>query len=187
MKVKVYLVSKGLTEEQATAVSEGMPGENFYLATEENLDERYTKMKQQKEQLETDLKTANELVNNLEKSNKSNEELQTQIDSYKTELETLNTQRAEDRKNAAIELALTAAGAKNIKAAKALLDLEGLEVTENGLKGLDAQLEGIKKDNDYLFQNEQQQQTPKIVTGGNPQGGSNEPVDAFQAAANKYI
>lgn len=115
----------------------------------------------------SELKSANELVDSLKKSNKSNENLQTQVADYEKEIASLKEQQAEDRKTAAVELALTQAGAKNNKAAVALLDLEKVEATDSGFKGLEEQIKTLKKEADYLFQSGEQTKTPQIVVGGN--------------------
>ena len=52
----------------------------------------------------------------------------------------------------AVETALTAAGAKNSKALRALLDAEKIKLDESGkLSGLSEQLEAIRKSDGYLF------------------------------------
>jgi hypothetical protein len=68
----------------------------------------------------------------------------------------------------ALEGALSGAKAKNSKAVKALLDNGSLKMNEDGsILGLKEQLEKIKSENDYLFNDVAP--TPKIVTGGNNQ------------------
>ena len=62
MEFKEFLISKGVTEEQATEIVGGMPEQKFYLSSEEKLDERYTKLKQQKEDVDTLLETANTTI-----------------------------------------------------------------------------------------------------------------------------
>ena len=53
----------------------------------------------------------------------------------------------------ALEKALTAAKARNTKAVQALLNMEELELKDGTVKNLDRQLEEIKKENSYLFEN----------------------------------
>jgi hypothetical protein len=68
----------------------------------------------------------------------------------------------------AIDAALSGAKAKNAKAVKALLNSDGLKLTDDGsIVGLNEQLEKIKSENDYLFVSDTP--TPQIVTGGNNQ------------------
>lgn len=70
----------------------------------------------------------------------------------------------------ALSAALTGAKAKNDKAVKALLDMDGLKFNDNDGKivGLDEQLAQIKADNDYLFESDDP--APEFVKGTN--GGS---------------
>ena len=70
----------------------------------------------------------------------------------------------------ALSAALTGAKAKNTKAVKALLDMDGLKFNDNDGKivGLDEQLAQIKTDNDYLFESDGP--APEFVKGTN--GGS---------------
>ena len=111
MNFKEYLLSVGLTEEQATKVEQGMPAQKLYLASEGNLDTRYTKLKEQKEQLENDLNAANKLVGDLKKTNKDAEELQQKITDYEAKVQQLETERSEERKTYALKEALTKEGA----------------------------------------------------------------------------
>lgn len=56
-------------------------------------------------------------------------------------------------------------GAKNLKAVKALLELEGIKPDEEGVKALTEQLERLKAENGYLFGGGE---VPRIVA---PSGG----------------
>ncbi len=103
MDFKQYLVSKGLTEEQATAIVAGMPAEKIYLASEEKLDERYAKLKQQKEQAEEQLASYQTELDTLKESAKGNDDLtkqladmQAKFDEAKTESETKLSQQEKD-------------------------------------------------------------------------------------------
>lgn len=69
----------------------------------------------------------------------------------------------------ALDKALSGAKAKNSKAVKALLDLEGLKFNKDEIVGLNEQLERIKEENDYLF--ESKEGVPTIVRPGS--GGDN--------------
>lgn len=68
----------------------------------------------------------------------------------------------------ALTAALTGAKAKNAKAVKALLNMDGLKLTDDKIIGLDEQLSQIKEENDYLFESDEP--APTIVKG--TQGGS---------------
>lgn len=150
MTFKEYLLSTGLTEEQATKVEQGMPEQNLYIANEENLDTRYAKLKEQKEQLDSDLNTANKLVDDLKKSNKDTEDLQTKIDEYKTQMDQLKADRAEEQKQYAVKEALTKEGVKDID--YMLYKLGEVETDKEGnIVDLDNKVKALKESNPSFF------------------------------------
>lgn len=188
MEFKDFLLEQGVTEDQASKIVNGMPKNNFYLASEEKLDERYEKLKKQKDEIQNDLDTANALVENLKETNKSNEDLQQQVNDYKNQIEILNSQRTEDQKNNAIEMALKDAKALNTKAAKALLDIEKIKLTDNGVEGLNDQLEALRKSDAYLFESSAPNNNPdgkRATFLGNANGGST-PPDVTQQMINAF-
>lgn len=73
-----------------------------------------------------------------------------------------------------IEIALLKAGARNIKAAAALLEPESISIDENGnVSGLDEQIERLKKDEEsaFLFT------APQCVKGLIPYDGTDAHTD----------
>ena len=70
----------------------------------------------------------------------------------------------------ALSAALTGAKAKNAKAVKALLDMDGLKFNDGKIVVLDEQLAQIKTDNDYLFESDEP--APEFVKGTNGGSGS---------------
>jgi len=65
----------------------------------------------------------------------------------------------------ALDGALQSAKAKNPKAVKALLNMDILQLQDDGaIAGLEEQLGNLKSEQDYLFESEQPE--PKVVTGG---------------------
>ena len=80
----------------------------------------------------------------------------------------------------ALSDALAGAKAKNTKAVKALLDMDGLKYNDEKIVGLDEQIEKLKADNDYLFESDKP--APKIVKGtggGDPLPGGEVTKEAF--------
>ena len=159
MTFKEYLISTGLTEEQATKVEQDMPANKFYLATEENLDTRYTKLKEQKEQLENDLVTANKLVGDLKKTNKDAEELQQKITDYETKVQQLEAERSEERKAYAIKEALQKEGVSDIE--YMMFKLGKLEVDKDGnVVDLENKVKALKETNPTFFASETKNNEP---------------------------
>lgn len=191
MDFKTYLVSTGLTDEQATAIVAGMPAEKIYLASEEKLDERYAKLKQQKEQAEEQLASYQTELDTLKESAKGNDDLtkqladmQAKFDEAKTESETKLSQQEKDF---AIKLALKEANPLDESIILGLLDKDTIKVTENGLQGFTEQLAGLKESKAFLFQQAApEEKAPNITLGGTPKGAGGQQPDAFQAAVQKF-
>lgn len=163
MKLKrEFLKDLGLTDEQIEKVmaEHGRGIEKF----KEDLDAANTQI----ETLEEQLKTANETIEEFKEMDI--EAIKQAAEDYKTKYEKA-TQEAEEKLNKikfdyALEKALTGAKARNIKAVKALLDLENLKLADDKILGLDEQLEKIKEENDFLFESEDSQKLPKFVSPG---------------------
>lgn len=145
------LIALGLSEEIAKKVMESYQGKlKEYVPVE-----RFNEVNKAKEQLEIDLKERDKQLKELKTKVAGNEELTLKI----TELENLNkatkeeyeTKMAALKKETAIELKLKDEKAKNIKAVKALLDLEKVSVDGDNLTGLEEQLKSLKESDSYLF------------------------------------
>lgn len=171
----------GLSDEQIESVI-GLHGKTVSDITSQ-LKTAQDEAKQYQDQL-----TANQSeLNALKDSAKGNEELTNQLADLQAKFDDAqaNSQNtiATLKKESAIDVALLKAGAKNSKAAKALLDAEKIELAEDGtIKGLDEQLETIRTENDFLFQpaEPQEQGKPKIVNPGNPKGAQTTAVTKEQ-------
>lgn len=87
-----------------------------------------------------------------------------EYDALKSDKEKLEKDFKQHKFDSALELKLASSGARNTKALKGLLDMNKIELGEDGLTGFDEQLEAIKAENDYLF--------AAPGAGGMPQGGS---------------
>lgn len=150
MNFKEYLVSTGVSEEQAQQIVDGMPEKDFHLASEENLDVRYGKLKGKAEQLETDLDTANTLVTDLKKSNADVDDLQKKIDDYEATVATLESERADERKTFALKEALTKEGVSDVD--YMLYKLGEVDTDEEGnIVDLDNKLKDLKESNPTFF------------------------------------
>lgn len=110
-----------------------------------------TDVQKERDELKDQIKDHEKQLEDLKKATGNAEELQKQI-------EQLQADNKQIKVNSAIEKALTVAKAKNIKAVKALLDLENAELSEDGtIKGLDEQIKLIQKENDFLFESEKKE------------------------------
>ncbi|GIN08671.1 scaffold protein [Shouchella clausii] len=125
--------------------------------------------------LKNQIKDRDSQLENLKTKATGNEELQQQIQqlqdtnkAIKEEYEAKIQQQAFDHK---LESTLSNAKVKNVKAVKALLDLDSVKLDGDKLLGLDDQLESLKEKESYLFEPETKPGFPRMVAGGNPDGG----------------
>src|SRR5690625_1400504 len=107
-------------------------------------------------------------------------DLQEKYDTQKEEYEQKLQQQAFEHK---LHDVLKDSGVRNVKAVKALLDIDEIKLDGDKLLGLDGQLEKLKETDDYLFQSDEPEDNgPTIVNPGNPQGGgTNQEDDPFKA------
>lgn len=75
MEFVELLKSLELTDEQVAKVTEGMKENGIHLSSEENIDERYGKLKGQHQQASDQLQEAQALIEELKKGTADNEEL----------------------------------------------------------------------------------------------------------------
>lgn len=174
----------GLTDEQIGSIMA------LHGVTVNELNSRVSTAEQQATQYQEQLEKNQNELNDFKANAKGNEDLTKQLEDLQSKFDEIKTsseqQIADLKKSSAIDLALTQAGAKNIKAAKALLDSESLELTDEGLKGLDDQLDALKESDGYLFgQSEQVPPNPdgkKATFSGNASSGQNVEEDVFAKA-----
>lgn len=149
---KEEFIALGLTEELAAKAAK---------ASEEELKGYMTKSEfaaeqQAKAQLEKEVKERDKQLEELKKSGGDNAQLKQQI-------ETLQQQNTEQQKayeaelkqlklDNAIDAALTAAGARNVKAVRGLFDESKLKLADDGsVEGFKEQLTAVQKSDSYLF------------------------------------
>ncbi|MBS6264606.1 MAG: phage scaffolding protein [Clostridium sp.] len=170
---KEDLIAMGLTEEQAKKVMDSLDG-NYVTKT------RFNEVNEENKTLKKSVSDRDKQLEDLKKSSGDNEELKKQIETLQQE--NANQKKAHDaemtqlRLDNAIDAALTAAGAKNIKAVRALIDTSKVKVGEDGkLTGFDDLLSAVQKSDSYLFTEKQQKQSFKGFqpgTSGNVKPGT---------------
>ena len=151
MEFKELLKAQNLTDEQINNITAKMKEEKIYTTSLENADERYTKLKGQKADLDEQIKAANTTITELKKNNKDNEALQQTIQDHEATIENLKKESAQKDFNYALDSALKDNKCKNAKALKALLDLDNIKFNEGKLEGLEGQLTALKESDGYLF------------------------------------
>ena len=138
-------VEEKLDEDTNLIINDGsyIPKEKFDAKNEKinALEEQIDQRDNQIEQLKEDTNATDELKQKISELQDKNEQTQTELQ------QKLEQQRME----AEIDKALLKNKARNPKAVKALLDTEKVKLTDDGIDGLDDQLETIKENEGYLF------------------------------------
>lgn len=121
--------------------------------------EKYEALSQQLAGKETELTSANELIEQLKKATKGDEGLQEKIAAYEAENAKLQTQLAETKLQAAVKVALLSEKAADVdyltfKLRESLKEKgETLELDENdNIKGWETRLEGLKTQFPNMFE-----------------------------------
>ena len=106
MTFQELLTQNGISEEQISAILAGMKENKIFTASEENLDVRYTKLKDEHSAKLSELEQANNLIGEMKKSTKGNEELQGKITGYESQVADLQKQLEETKIKSAIKVGL---------------------------------------------------------------------------------
>ena len=105
---------------------------------------------------ETELATAQQTIKDLQDAAKKFEG--TDPEQLKKDLEELQKKYDADiasgKLNSALDMALLQAKARDIKAARALLNLDEIKLDGDKLLGFDGQMEALKKDKGWLFESD---------------------------------
>lgn len=176
-----FLKELGLTDEQIDKImAENGKDIEKYKALAETKEAELKQIKQQLEEANAQIEKFKDMdIESIkaaaedykQKYEKAKEEAQKEIEQIKF--------------NYAIEKALTDAKARNIKAVKALLDLDNLKLTDEKILGLDEQLAKIKEENSFLFESDDKKELPKFIRPGG--GDSNPPkVEDLRSALTEH-
>lgn len=168
---KDFLAQLGLNDEQVQAVlvQYGKDVTSIKASNEQ--------LQTQVDELATQVGDRDKQLKKLEKAAGDNVELQKEIaclrEKNEKQANEWQAKISEQSKNFSISNALRDAGAKNVKAVTALLDMEKVSVDDNGnLIGLSDQVKALQETDAYLFaqKQEEQQVKPKVelFAGGNP-------------------
>ncbi len=173
---KKELIELGLSEEDAKKVEEASKEELKVYVPKERFDE----VNNRKKQLETDVTERDKQLEEVKKNVGNAEELTMQIEKLQAENKVNNEKHEAEVKEIkisnAIEKSLTGAKAKNIKAVKALLDLENAELLEDGtIKDLDKQIKSLKDNEESSFLFNSDDATPSLK-GVKPGEGNPNPT-----------
>lgn len=146
---KQKLISLGVSEDIADKVMAELDG-NFIPRT------RFNEVNELKKSYMEQLKERDTQLEELKKAVGDSENLKKQIETLqndnKAKEDAFNAEIKKMKIDNAIDKALTEAKAKNIKAVKALLDLNNAELLEDGtIKGLSESIKGLSESQDTAF------------------------------------
>jgi len=130
--------------------------------------ERLNAKSEEIDNLKSQLDQRDKQIGDLKKSGDASEELKSKIseleEQNKQTQQELETKLHQQRLDAEVEKELLKNNARNPKAVKALLELDKVDVGDEGVKGLSEQLEKLRESEPYLFEGESK--TPKGGDGG---------------------
>lgn len=116
---------------------------------------RFNEVNQAKKDLLNQLKEKDEQFNEISKKYSENKDLASELETLKNDkaklIEEYENKLKATEFNHALEGALNSARCKNIKALKALLDMDNIKYQDGKLEGLEDQLNALKESDSYLF------------------------------------
>lgn len=198
MTFEEYLKSLGLDDEQVTSITAGMEENKFYLTSEQNLEERYNKAAQQRDEAKEQLDESNERITELEaaaeevqKTLESNQSELEKLEELQGQVETLTSENSSIKRTTKLEKLLTKAGVNDIDY---ILNYkmrggEDLEVGEDGeFTNFDDKLNELKESYPKYFEAPEPPKDDKGWTplDNNPKDGKNVDFDPFSEKIAKY-
>ena len=160
MNFTEILKAQNLTDEQIVKISAEMKSNKIYLASEENLDVRYNKLKLESEQTNQELAKSQALITELQKGNKGNEELQAKVKGYEDEIANLKKANEKQRVESALDRVLLEANVQDVDYVKYKIKEKGTELKldeQGNLTGVKDMLDALKVQLPNQFSNSTQQ------------------------------
>lgn len=138
--------------------------------------------------LKAQLESQKTKLEDLTESNDANSEVKQALEKLQEEYNQFkvdsDNKLAQINKTNAIALALKDVKAHDSDVLMKLIDIDKVELGDDGKPKLDEVVKSLKESKPFLF--EQEQTTPQITVGGNPNGNGTAGVDPFQAIIDQY-
>lgn len=146
MTLSEILKAKGIADDVAQSVLDDMKANKIFTASEENLDIRYGKLKTDHESLTDQYQEATNLIEQLKKGTKGQEDLQAKISSYEGKIAELEKQLNQERLDNAVKVGLLSENVQDVDYLAYKLREKGeLELDDSGnIKGWDDKIAGLK-------------------------------------------
>ncbi|CRZ34934.1 minor structural protein GP20 [Herbinix hemicellulosilytica] len=173
-----FLKELGLNEEQIKAIM----AENGKDIQREH--DKFAKIEAERENYKSQLETAQAALKEFEGVDVNNlkSEIEKLQNTLKEKEEQYQKELADRDFNALLERQINEFGGRNVKAVKALLDIETLKASKNQEADIKAALEACKEENDYLFGANEPINNPVAPTGGKTPSSEDAHLAALKAA-----
>ena len=167
---------------------------NIYFSSEENLDIRYSKLKNDAEEKNKLYEEAQKHIEELSKGVKSSEELKAKQAEYEQKIKDLEAENQEIKINSSLKQALLQEKAKDIEYLTYKIKNEyqnsktPFEFSADGsLKGLDEIIETVKKQHINLFEPQEISKDVEVLNIGKGDNNAEpEPQNLMEALKEKY-
>ena len=179
------LIGLGLTDEQAKSVF-ALHGKdlNETKSALNTITQERDSLKNQLQNVETQIETLKADASASAEQKEAYSKLQAEYDKYRADAE---AELAMTQKVNAINLALKDTNAYNPEKLMKFIDVDAIELDDNGKPKLDDVINGLKESDAYLFKPEEDNTpNPSIVPNGNPSAGGSGSIDPFQAIIDSY-
>ena len=188
MTIQELLKESGLTDEQIKTISEKMKENKIFTSSEENLDIRYGKLKTDHEGLTKQYTEAQTLIEELKKSSKGNEGLQTKLAEYEAKITELQKELADEKLASAIKVGLLSEKATDIDYLTFKLKESGeLELDDKEqIKGWSDKVDGLKKRFPNQFESASKNKIVPNKLNDGKHDDSIEPKNLAEALKNQY-
>lgn len=188
MTIQELLKENGLTDEQIKTISEKMKENKIFTSSEENLDIRYGKLKTDHEGLAKQYTEAQSLIEELKKSSKGNEGLQTKVAEYEAKVTELQKELADEKLASAIKVGLLSEKATDIDYLTFKLKESGeLELDDKEqIKGWSDKVDDLKKRFPNQFESASKNKIVPNKLNDGKHDDSIEPKNLAEALKNQY-
>ena len=173
MLVEAGITDKSVIDNIMQAYGAGI--ENAKSQAESELQAENDSLKQQLEQQRQALEGLQAKEGASEELKQQLTDLQAQFDTYKSENE---ANLAQVKKTNAVALALKDVGAYNSEDLMKFIDLDKIELGEDGKPVLEETINGLRETSPYLFQTQSKPQNPNITVSGNPTADAGQVISA---------
>ena len=177
MLVEAGIEDKAVIDSLMNAYGSGI--ENAKAQAKSELQAENDSLKQQLEQQSQALSDLQAKEGASEEVKQQLTDLQAKFEAYKTDSE---ANLAQVKKTNAVALALKDVGAHNSDDLMKFIDLDKIELGEDGKPVLEETINGLKESSPYLFQAQSEPQNPNITVLGNPAADAGQDISAEDKA-----